>query len=147
MKWLLLFYMYMLTTAIIIERQARKQLSMKHTFLEQLCTPDDLNFSKQFTIYYSMSTQPTHTEIQRQYLDSASGVHVSYTVMEPVKPQLWIETIVVDKPEFLRRYTIQNATLTTIQIHSENVISCIDFRYYALFSGVVYAEYDIRVDW
>jgi len=145
MKWVLAFY-FTIVTAHFTEQQGRKQLTMKHTFLDQLCAPDGIE-SKKFVIYYSISTQPTHTDLQKQYLDSASGLRVSYTSRGRIIPQLWIETIVIDTPAALRRYTVQNATLTTIQMNTEDGISCIDFRYVAIFSGNVYADYSIKVDW
>lgn len=141
-------------SASVVYRQelsSEKRLTRKHTFLDQLCLPDDFSDTPVGSILIKVvaTMKPTYLETDRKYLDTATGVKVAYKENVILKLNIWAE--LYDGKMSLGVYTMQNNTFARL-LPEIGRPDCIDIRYAMPFVHderlvTVKASYSMDVYW
>jgi hypothetical protein len=128
-----------------------RRLSTLHTFLDQICLPDELLNQRFSHLIFRivLRATPSYLDHHKQYLNTANGVSVTYTVKQRVKMQPWIRVYGEDTRN-VSSYVINNNTWA--KVIPDNGAECVDIH--GLTSPTfdesllrLYAEYTIQLYW
>lgn len=134
-----------------VHLHSNRRLTAKHTFLDQICLPDSL-LDRPFShliLHIDIRASPSHIDMNKQYLNTANGLSVSYTLKQQVGIQTWFQVYERGMHSF-DNYVIQNSTWA--KVIPERGAECIDIRYLASPLSdesvvKVTAEYKIQAYW
>ena len=159
MKFFIVFYLgvvFVFADSHVYWQQlhSNRRLTMKHTFLDQLCLPDEyLDVPIEYLLLRVTSVlTPSHLPIKREYLDTASEIRVSYTESSMLQIHLWLQIYDPQDNRMHNYYVLNNATTMTKVIPRGKSAECVDIRYMCSYLGDesstrVEAAYTIEIYW
>lgn len=139
------------TTLLHLSRKrSTRKLSNKHSFLEQVCAPDDI--LGRITGVHAMiryTLDPLALDTVEQYLD-INRMKTVYTFGKKDSPHIaiWIDLIDSNYKKVGGHRIVTNGTFTKLVA---NNIDCVEYRYFGYIGDpdvvAVYAMYDVEVWW
>ena len=128
-----------------------RRLSTRHTFLDQICLPDELLNQRFSHLIFRivLRTTPSHLDRYSKALDSANGLSVTYTLKQRVRIQPWIR-VYGDDARNVSSYVIGNSSWA--KVVPNNGAECVDIHGYTspTFDETLlrlFAEYTIQLYW